>query len=343
MTHPKHTVFFLLSLILGSILAAAPLELTGGSLKLVLHPETGTFSLFRLSEIGKNRYEALFEDRNYSTTSWYSVSMNSRIFRLSPKAGKPVVLETTPAGAKFILTLSDEFQSEQEFSFVNDTVTGLPYAVRIETRIENTSGKPASFALKAVFDTMLGESEGIHFFTDFQTRISAETRIAQELDPDSYIASKNRDNSLMFYLSGAGATTPLSVTAANWERLNTLTWTPELVTGRSFNTLYAVNDSALLFVWPEVRLDANKKMVSSVVLGPFTAAYLPSPVIATPEETAVTDGKLAATKTLSAKQLLVQQVLARIDEIQSNPESASDDELATLNDALDALLGQTKE
>ncbi len=336
MMQRKRTGIVFCALFLGTLLFAAPLELAGGSLKLVLYPDTGTFSLFRLSEIGKNRYEPLFEDNNFSSTSWYSASMNGRIFRLSPKAGKPVVLETTTTGAKFILTLTDDFQAEQEFSFVNDTSSGLPYAVRVETRIENTSGKPASFALKAVFDTMLGESEGIHFFTDYQTRISTETRIASGLDPDGYIVSKNRDNSLMFIFAGAGATAPLSVTAANWERLNTLTWTPEFVIGRSFNTLYAVNDSALLFVWPEVRLEANKKMSVSVVMGPFSTKYVKEPVAVTSYEEKPMIGK----RTLTSKQLLVQQLLTRIDEIQSDPASATDDELRTLNEVLDALLAQ---
>jgi len=339
MIHRKTGCLVLLIMIFGSLLYSAPLELSGGALKLVLYPDTGSFSVLKLSEIGKNRYEPLFEDRNYSTTSWFSVSMNGRIFRLSPKNGKPVVLETTPSGAKFILTLTDDFQAEQEFSFVNDPSSGLPHAVKVETRIENTSGKPATFALKAVFDTMLGESEGIHFFTDYQPRISAETRIVPGPDPDGIIVSKNEDNSLMFMLYGTGVSVPASVTAANWERLNTLTWLPDVTAGRSFNTLYAVNDSALLFVWPEESVDANKKTAASVVLGPYSTKYVKTPAPAAQVDKTAESGIGA----LSPKQLLVQQLLARIDEIQANPDSASDEELKKLNDALDTLLSQPTE
>ncbi len=339
MIHRKTGCLVLLSLLFVTLLYSAPLELSGGALKLVLYPDTGSFSILKLSEIGKNRYEPLFEDRNYSTTSWFSVSMNGRIFRLSPKNGKPVVLETTPAGAKFILTLTDDFQAEQEFSFVNDPSSGLPYAVRVETRIENTSGKPATFALKAVFDTMLGESEGIHFFTDFQPRISAETRIVPGLDPDGFIASRNEENSLMFFLYGTGVSVPASVTAANWDRLNTLSWLPDVTAGRSFNTLYAVNDSALLFVWPESPVDANKKISAVVVLGPYSTAYFKAPATVMPVDQKTETAKI----TVTPKQLLVQQLLARIDEIQANPDSASDEELSKLNDALDSLLSQPTE
>lgn len=254
------TRFLVASLLLaGSLLFAAPLEIARGNLKLILYPDTGSFCLYHLSDIGKNRYEPLFEDRNSAATSWFSVLSNGRVFRLSSRIGHPVVLEPTDTGARFIFTLTDDFQVEQAFSFVESSDKTLPVELKIETRIENTSGKDGVFALKALVDTTLGESEGIHFVTNMRNRISAETRFERNVDPDSVIVSKNKAQSLMFLLSGDDVSPPECLYVQNWDRLNTRTWKPDFLEGRSFNTLYAINDSALLFVWPEKTLVTGKK------------------------------------------------------------------------------------
>jgi hypothetical protein len=326
-----------------SSVSAAPAEIVQGNLKLVLYPETGTFSLFQLSEIGKNRFEPLFDDRNSATTTSFYVLSNSRIFKLAKKIGKPVVFQQSGQEASFTFTLTDDFQVVQKFSFVPAS-GGNPVALRIDTCLENTSGKAGSFALKAVIDTRLGESSGIHFRTDVRSRISAETLFDFSLDPDRYIVSASKNQSLLIPLVGKDVTSPSLVYAANWDRLNTLSWKPDYVAGRSFNTIYSVNDSALLFVWPEKKLEANEQLSITMLLGPET-----------PELISIAhDGKTAAPKIdsakadpskLTAKQRneLVEQILARIAEINANPGSATDDELDRLNATLDVMLKAGRE
>ena len=333
----KIGMLFLL-VVFGAVLFASPIELSGGKLKLVLYPETGSFSLFELSDIGKNRYEPLFDDRNFSTTSWFSVLANGRIFKLGRKPGKPILAEQTSTGARFVFTLTDDFQVEQEFSFVRDTGSGNPHAVRIDTRIENTSGKPGIFALKALVDTILGETEGIHFSTNTKNRISAETQLSPIMDGDSVIVSKNNSSSCVFYLDGPGVSVPDAVLVSNWDRLNTLTWIPDSIEGRSFNTVYSVNDSALLFVWPENPVRANEILSVGIIIG---SSQSPKP-----STTGSASGLSLAAKNTEkpvSSMTLVQQLLDRIAEIEANPDTASDDELRKLNEALDIMLKAIKE
>ena len=341
-------LFLIIQVVCCSFLFAAPVEIIQGSLKLVMYPDKGNFSLYQLSDIGKNRYEPLFEDRNSSITSWFSVQSNGRVFRLEKKAGKPVLFEQTPTGAKYTFILTDDFQVVQEFSFILSATTQSPIGLRIDSAVENTSGKDGSFALKAVFDTNLGETEGIHFFTNIQNRISFETKLEKGKELDSYIVSKNRNQSLMFLLAGNIATQPEILYVANWDRLNTLTWRPEFVEGRSFNTLYSVNDSALLFIWPEVNVTPSNFLRATMVLGPYTQE-----LVALTKNTATTGMKNTdkdQTKTVAPprtdnqdQNARVTQILARIAEIQANPDTASDDELEQLNKDLDILLTQRKE
>ncbi len=331
--------------LVASLSYATPVEIVHGSQKLVLYPETGRFSLLKLAPVGKNRFEPLFDDRNSSSTSFFSVSSNGRVFKLEKKNGRPVVFDKLPDGGKFTFTLTDDFQVVQTVSFVGGA-GAEPLGVRVETAVENTSGKPATFACKALFDTSLGESTGLHFSTDIRNRVSTETKFDPSLDPDRYVLSANAPYSLLFALKGPSISTPAAVYAANWDRLNTLAWLPEFVTGRSFNTIYSVNDSALLFVWPEKKLEANESAKYALVLGPSTPellAYSAEPASQRPG-VPVAKASVSADKAVEAeKNELVEQILARIAEINANPSSASDDELAKLNGALDLLLNSVKE
>lgn len=347
----KHAqpVFMALFVFLGVSLSAAGTELSGGAVRLVLYPETGGFALYRLSEVGKNRYMPLYEDRNGASTSWFSALVNGRVYRLSRKFGKPVALEQTAGGYRYTFALDDDFLVTQDFSLVNDPSSGEACAVRVDTTLENTSGKPGSFALKALFDTILGEPNGRHFSTNIRTRVSSETRMRPGIEPDTVILSGDTEQPLMFLLSGNGVTPPEAVYIANWERLKTLSWLPESREGRSFNTLYAVNDSAVLFVWPERKLEPNEALSVSLVLGLHAPGLVARPTVyAAVSRTEKTDSltpapKQGTTELDGARMQLVQQLLDRIAEIQANPASASDEELAKLNNALDVMLEQRKE
>ncbi len=349
-------VFFIFVAINASIHAITPVELVGGNLKLILYPDSGSFTLYQLSDRGKNRYEPLFDDRNASATSWFSVNYNGKIFKLAKKTGKPVELIQNTESASFVFTLTDDFQVTQTFSFEKNRVSQIPDLLKIRTVIENTSGKEGTFALKFLLDTMLGEDEGIHFFTNLRNRISAETKFEEGIDPDSLIVSKKGNQSLMVYLDPLAGSQPKSVFVSNWDRLNTLTWIPEFVEGRSFNSIYSINDSAVLFVWPEKKVFANRFSAVTVLMGPYyperlavlqndtskpsaSANALASTSDSVTESAiALNSGTLVADR--DAKFLLLDQIMERIEQIESFPDLASDAELQQLNQALDILQQQ---
>lgn len=325
-----------------SIAWAEPLELADGGLRLTLNPETGSFMLHQLANTGKNRYEPLLEDRNQGTTSWFSVSFNGAAFKLARRPGRDARLEPVDGGARFVYTPTDAFQVVQKFSFVTNGGNSAR-AILVETTIENTSDKPASVALKALLDTMLGEGEGIHFFTDARNRISAETRLVGGRDPDSVIVSARKDLSFMVLLDSPQVTRPESVIIANWERLDTLKWAPEVIEGRSFNTIYSIQDSALLLSWPEVTVQPNASYTVKTILGPFggkdgLGANRRPAVVSQPEPPRTETPINVSALTESERQMRIRLLLDRIAVVEKNPDAASDEELASLNRQLDALL-----
>lgn len=337
-------------------------EIFEKDLKLILYPKSGSFSLARLSEKGKNKYESLIDDRNASASSFFSVLFNDQSFKLQKKLWKPVVFENDDSRAQYIFTLNDDFQVKQTFSFVNNAAFKNSCALKIETKIENTSGKDARIALKFLADTILGESTRAHFFSDGRDAILSETKISVALDNDSYIISQDSFKSLIFYLKRTEVTKPEHVYIANWDRLNSKTWHPDHIAGRSFSTVYSINDSALLFLWPE-KLVPNKHFTSITLLLGIQHDGLESTrkddsigeenstlLIDVPEQTdqehvlleeeskyLLEGNKIEDYET---KLLLLNQIQARIELIEENPDLATSNEFNDLNRALDELLLQ---
>lgn len=325
----KRLILTILALAICYSASAAPAELLSGTMKLLVYPDSGSFSLYQLSKVGKNRYEPLFEDRNSGTTSWFSVLSNGRVFQLLPRAGQKPEVFVEPASIRVVITPTDDFQVTRTFSF-QEIAPNSTVSLRIETAIENTSGKTGDFSLKALFDTTLGESYGLHYRTDLRDRISSETSLELSLVRDTWIVSSDADSSLTFDYS-AWSPRPSRVMIANWERLKTLAWNPVAVEGRSFNTLYSVNDSALLFIWPTMTLAANKTMNVTMTLSNLDR--LSQPNYGNDFASIVDSG--------GSRNEIIERILARIEEIQRNPDSASDAELQQLNALLDKYLAET--
>ncbi len=329
--------------LLSAGLMAETLELTGGDVMATLNSATGSVGVYQLSERGKNRYESLLEDKNKGTTSWFAVSFNGTVYKLSRRLGKPIKLEPTDRGARYVFELTDDCLVTQNVSLLSDRLSGSPGAVVIETIVENTSGKRSRVSLKALFDTVLGEGEGIHFSTDRRNRISSETLLMTGRDPDRILISRGKARALAIYIDSDAATKPESVHLANWERLSTLSWTPEVIEGRSFNTIYSIQDSAALFTWPELTIEPNASYVVRVIAGPYregadlgTQSFAVSRQL--PDSGLIEAQAVSATLTESERQRRIRVLLDKISVVEQNPDRASDSELASLNRQLDVLL-----
>lgn len=311
---------------------ALPAELFSGDYRLSVYPETGSFSLARLSPTGKNRYEALFEDRNSASTNWFSVFSNGRVFALVPRGGNKPSVIAEDSSITVIFVPSDDFQVTQRFSFIGSP-SEANVSLSIVTTVENTSGKTGTFALKALIDTNLGETQGVHFKTDRRERLSSETELLPAQIKDRWLSSPGKTHDLVFPFA-SWPIMPERIVIANWERLKTLSWNPPVVEGRSFNTLYSVSDSALLFLWPQQTVGANKTLSAAMTLGGGMGA-----AASFVNNTSSVDELIVAG---GNRNEVIERILARIAEIERNPESASDAELQQLNELLDTYLTETE-
>lgn len=242
-------------------------ELDSGNLKIKVFGKTGNFCVYYASVRGKDNYLPLYDDRSYGRDNKFFVYHNGKTYELSKKLGKPVKIEQADGGFVLRYKFTDKFYVVQTISFTEQSYGTSGPLVKIETLIENTCGEPADIALKAVFDTHLGEYKRIPLYTDIRTGLFSETLLEPKFEKDSAIISSNSDVACMFLLSHSEASQPENVYIANWERLQSVKWLPPIVPGRSFSTRYFHNDSAILFVWPRSYLQNNEKQAITMFIG----------------------------------------------------------------------------
>ena len=321
-------------------------ELLKDNLKLVVFRKTGNFCLYNLSLRGKGKYTPLYDDRSLGRTNKFYVYKDNKVYELKKRLGKPVTIEADGDSIKIVYDFDDSFYVTQKLSFTEQTYgTGSPL-LKIETIIENTSGGTAEFALKALFDTKLGENRKVPLYTDLRTGIFRETVLEPKFEKDSAIISANSDLACLFLINHSEAKMPETIYVANWERLQSIKWLPKAVQGRLFSTQYSHNDSALLFVWPNEVLENNDSLKVTMFIGCYD--FLRKKNTSVKEEVSektnapVPQDKAAPPKNEKDYQY-IQALLDKILEVESNPDMASDEYIEDLIQQTDTVIQNIQE
>lgn len=303
-------------------------EIISGNLKLRFYKNSGSFCLYRLSEIGVSNWVPLYDDRALASTNGYSLLVDNKIYPIKKLTGRNLIVQENNNEVTAIFSLTKDLSITQRFYFLESKSEISENVLCIETTFENTSGVAQNVALKAIFDTNLGEKQRVALYTDSQSIIN-ETRLDASISSAKYIASANSISACMFFLEHENQTKPSEVFVANWDYLQGRKWVPNIVEGRSFSTKYYNNDSAILMVWKTKRLNLNEKYSVTNCIGYYN--YLNQN---TPQK--VIDTHL---KNLSEKDRRnydeVKTLLRKIEEVKQNPENYSDDEINSLTNQVD--------
>jgi hypothetical protein len=253
-------IYFSVCLLWGIAAADDIVEMVSDPLKLVIYTKTGNFCLYHSKTEDAREYEPLYDDRSQSSVNIYSVLFNGEMFHLNNKSGKKIIVSQTKDEITVTFQISLDFLATQTFSFVPSKQRSTGKILKVVTEIQNISGELANIALKAVFDTSLGEKNLIPLYTDLRSEIGAELMLQPVLEKDSVIFSADKGYACLFFLRNEYMTVPTFVYAANWERLVTKKWLPAYVSGRSFRK-FSSSDPGLLYVWSEKKIQ-NKETLS---------------------------------------------------------------------------------
>ena len=191
-------------------------------------------------------------------------------------------------------------------------------------------------ALKALFDTYLGENRRIPLYTDLRTGIFKETVLEPKLEKDSAVISANSEAACMFLIHHSEASLPENVYIANWDRLQSVKWIPSVVQGRSFSTKYFHNDSAMLFVWPQERFENKEKLSVTMFIGYFDHIKRHSPENRGKEEVPPTPENKKDYEYIKA-------LLDKIAEVEDSPDAVSDEYIDDLTKQADNAINDIQE
>ena len=326
------TAFFMLPY------AAGALEVREGRVKLVLHENTGRFSLYYLADLKRERYEALFVDQD-PRTSFVALIADDRALRLGDTASFRFRAESIDGGARFLFE-SAALSVTQTFSFIRTANAPLTNGVRMDIDVVNRAERESSIGVRFLIDTKLGEKDREHFSTD-RRNISSEVVLTPVVDGDRWWSSKNDNSGLMGSLTLPSMPAPDWVHIANWKRLNDAPWKTLPSVGRNFNLLpYSINDSAICYYFEPSPIARGAQRQVSVLLAAADEAGFSTTVVDTELSRLLAAGVEEAESpelALRTDLITVRDLIERVDAAVAAGGSVSDEELAALETVIERL------
>ncbi|GAB1457513.1 MAG: hypothetical protein RBT62_03560 [Spirochaetia bacterium] len=317
------------------------LELKDGRMRLVVEERTGRFAIYYLSDVAKNRYTPFLYDQEMRTT-YPTLMIDQKTYKLGDSSEFRVSVKTDDMGALRIEFRSAFCVVRQSFTFIASPGSTMSDGVAIDFSIENVSQTEASFGLRVLYDTWLGEKSSAHFSGSLAGPLSVETSLIdiqdQWIRSSEAGSSKEATTSLQLLLSSP-ATRPDRLIAANWKRLNDANWSFDTNAYRNYTLLpYSINDSALaLYFDPSVLRPGAARSIRTILSQANDgypvladgASMSPSLSIRAPSESAPLDAM--------ADLIVLRSVLDAINEAIGSGEKPDDQSMANLKKTLQLL------
>lgn len=230
--------------------------ITNGDVKIYMNGKTGCFELYAVPE--NLKAVPLLATYDSFSSSYFSVRIGNKVYRLNRENGVKSEARRTPYGAQMAYTISGKAQIVVDFSFLPSIASSSRVdMLRVTIYTINLSKHIQSFAIKGVFDTQLGENTLSHFSTASERNINTERQFLDMKD-QIWVRSENEKAAIQFLLNGKGISNPQVVTMANKDVLENSSWIPQAQEGKSFSSVISYNNSALSVNWKTAYLDPMK-------------------------------------------------------------------------------------
>ena len=262
----------LLLAVLGwSVSTAGALEIQSGRLRLVLHENSGRFSLY-LGGAGEGGRDLPLLVDDDPRTSFTSLFVENRIYRLGDSPEFRGKAEKTVDGAAFFWE-SSRIRATMSFSPLSSRPDGERNAVKISLRVRNLTQSELAVGARLLLDSHLGEGAGAHFLTDRGQEIERETTVGSSELLRYWASVRKRKEGTVgveCLVDGRGLTRPDRLVFANWKRLSDAVWLYETAGSRNFShEPYSVNDSAVALHYDPQSLPAGEEREVALVLGEY--------------------------------------------------------------------------
>ena len=310
-------IAFVCALLAVGVFTIPALETESENFAVDITESQGRFSLYAID--GDERTALYVADD--PTTSYFSILLNNRIYRLGDSFDFRQSAETTNDGAKLIFT-SSRLEIEIDVDLSADRF------VLVDVSISNVSETDLDVGLRMLLDTYLGE-DNTHFVTP-DGDVITETEFLST--PDYIFSGVDDGAGLYFDFESNRATSPDRIVLANWKRLDDTSWSYTINTNRNFNVVpYSINDSAASLYFNPETLGRNTTRTVRVVL----ATRLLGSTASTTSSSATSQSSQSGTANSTASQTTTISDATDVSETVSV--------IDTLVDRIDALLNAATE
>ncbi|MBC6714065.1 hypothetical protein [Treponema sp. Marseille-Q3903] len=345
-------------------------RLKSGIIRIKTKPHLGTFNIGVINDDNKD-VSVLSSSNEYTSTSLY-LKTSKKIYKLTAGSGVYTKSFVGKNAIRLLYNIPKVADVAVDMYCFPSETPGDDDMIRVTATITNKGKKNETFSLKAILDTVLGESDKYHFYTSDGMPVKNEVMF-RTMQNQKWVLSKNELASMQLLFDGSDCTAPSLVALANYSTLEKRSWEPDMLSYRAFDTVLSYNNSAVGVIWQESKiapLETSKNVfyiaLASDLRKPNGDKYLfheeyledeetektkvqstqkmgePADVLEiTPSKPEVSESVDFTVKKLGKEQLSPEYVQALLDKIASLEENKPDinrEELLQLNAELDAIL-----
>ena len=231
------------------------LPVSDGIVTLRYKKRVGSFNIAVRNQAEKNI--PVFSTANEYTSSSFFLKSNNKIIKLINDGAVKSGYTKSDRGLRITYAVADTADVVIEFVIFPSREGEQSDMVKVTATVTNKSQRRKELALKAVLDTILGETDAWHFYTRLNVPVKNEV-LYKTMENEKWIVSRNASAAMQIFFYGSDCTAPEAVALGNYSTFDKNEWLPNMYSYRQFDSVFAYNNSAVEAVWPAFKLNPNE-------------------------------------------------------------------------------------
>ena len=227
---------------------------TVGNIKLYLNGKLGTYNISVLDDKAIS-YNVL-ETYDECTSSFFSLLIGTKEYKLSDKTGISVAARSTENGGQLLYSVQKLANVIVDFTCIKSEAQKAEDIVQVTVSVQNITKRLEAYGIKAVLDTVLGERFSAHFY-DKEKLINYELQV-KNFDDLKSISSRNSKAAMEVLFACADASLPEVFSLANKDVFTLSGWIPPCGDGKPFDSVFSYNNSAVGLNWLPVKVNPEE-------------------------------------------------------------------------------------
>ena len=227
---------------------------TVGNIKLYLNGKLGTYNISVLDD--KAVAYNVLETYDECTSSFFSLLIGTKEYKLSDKTGISVAARSTENGGQLLYSVQKLANVIVDFTCIKSEAQKAEDIVQVTVSVQNITKRLEAYGIKAVLDTVLGERFSAHFY-DKEKLINYELQV-KNFDDLKSISSKNSKTAMEVLFACADASLPEVFSLANKDVFTLPGWIPSCGDGKPFDSVFSYNNSAVGLNWSSVKVNPEE-------------------------------------------------------------------------------------